>query len=91
MSDDCKWGIVEPFDTDGSALDGLSRQMCFCLGAEFVAFRNRLLSTPSPFSDLCLPANAERISAMANRHRRFCEVGPETDGWCIVRVGDQLV
>lgn len=85
------FNLIEPFDIDRGELADLTPALCFCLGAEFVALRNKLLATPGPFVDLCLAANAGRISSMAIRNGRFCEIGPADDGWCIVRIGGQVV
>lgn len=82
------FGLIEPFDTDG--LESASADLCFALGVEWELFRQRL-KTAEPFVDLCLSANAERLSAMARRHGRFVEYGPCCEGWSRIFVGNYVV
>ena len=82
-----EYQISEPFDTDGS-FDELSKEQCFALGAEWAAFRARLL-TSEKFTSLCHTANARRLSAMAERHGRFAEHRHYADGWSLIFVGDR--
>jgi hypothetical protein len=90
-SSSVEWGLVEPFEVDDGSLDGIGRAECFSLGVEWGMFRQRLKSGQR-FSILCLANNAARLSAMAERHRRFVEYRPATtEGWALITVGDQVV
>jgi hypothetical protein len=73
-------------------LRGLRPEYIFSLGVEWEMFRQRLATTPTPFSTLCLPENRTRFVRMAERHSRFVEDRQTgCDGWVEVWVGDQLV
>jgi len=78
--------VIESFDIDNASLDGLSRQQCFVLGAEWARFRFRILAGEQ-FSTLCNVANAERLCALAERHARFVEYHEHCPGWCQIFVG----
>jgi hypothetical protein len=86
-----KFELVEPFETDDGSLDGINAGECFALGVEWEQFRQRL-KNGKPFTTLCLANNAIRLSAMAERHRRYVEYRPATTaGWAQITVGDQVV
>lgn len=79
-----EFSLIEPFDIEGLAIGS---QECFCLGVEFIQWRQRILDGKR-FTDLCLANNAERLVRMAERHGRFAESRPtETPGWASVTVG----
>jgi hypothetical protein len=72
--------LVEPFEIDNGELDGLRAQECFALGVEWAMFRDRL-RTGRPFTLLVLANNAERLTKLAERSRRYVENRPASDGW----------
>lgn len=79
--------LVEPFDVDDASLDGLTPQVCFSLGVEWQMFRARLADGET-FTTIVLASNAERLTKMAERHRRYVEHRPANDGWAEITVGD---
>jgi signal-transduction protein with cAMP-binding, CBS, and nucleotidyltransferase domain len=84
------FGLIEPFDIDDGSLNAISRQECFCLGAEFMAFRQRL-EKGSAFTDYFLADNAARLTKMAERAQRFVESRPAEKGWTLITVGGHCV
>jgi hypothetical protein len=82
--------LVEPFCTEGGALNGFDRGLCFAMGVEWERFRQKL-KTGEPFTDIVISDNAERLSAMAERQRRFVEHHPVSLGWAEIIVGDYVV
>lgn len=88
--DDSDYDLVEPFNTDGSSLNGVSSEVAFALGVEWQMFRQRL-KTGRRFQTLCLAMNTNRLVKMAERQRRFVEDRPTPwAGWCEIWVGDYL-
>jgi hypothetical protein len=88
--DDGDYNLVEPFNTDGSSLNGVSSEVAFALGVEWQMFRQRL-KTGRRFQTLCLAMNATRLVKMAERQRRFVEDRPTPwAGWSEIWVGDYL-
>ena len=82
--------LVEPFDIDGGALDGVSPTLAFTLGVEWAMFRRKLRHREA-FRELVISQNADRLVRMAERHGRFVEHHPHCDGWTEIVVGDYLV
>ena len=83
--------LIEPFDTDDGCLKGLTPEYVFALGVEWEQFRQQL-KDGKPFTTLCLPENASRLTRMAERHKRFVEDRPTAHrGWAEIFVGDYLV
>ncbi|HET6323587.1 MAG TPA: hypothetical protein VFG04_02710 [Planctomycetaceae bacterium] len=80
---------VEPFGIDDGSLSGLSTAAVFALGVEWEMFRQKLRRAV-PFTDLCLSANAARLSALAERQGRFVEHHPQCDGWATITVGNLI-
>lgn len=82
------YGLVEPFDCDDPM---------FCLGVEWEMFRQKLKTNSDGFTETISRGNAERLSAMCERHERFVEVQPcpivdgfaadHFDEWRIIVVG----
>src|SRR5579859_3082891 len=72
MSDAGEFQLVEPFDIDDGSLHQCSPEYAFCLGVEWLLFRQQL-STGKPFKTVCLSGNVRRFVALAERHRRFVE------------------
>ncbi len=85
-----QFDLIEPFETGGGSLAGLSQDMCFSLGVEWEIFRTKLASG-EPFSELVVCHNADRLVRMAERQKRFVEHHPHSDGWVEVVVGGYLV
>lgn len=85
-----EFGLVEPFDIDDGSLDGIGVKECFALGVEWQLFRERL-KTGKPFTDVVLANNAERLTKLAERSRRFVESRPASNGWSTITVGGHLV
>lgn len=84
------FSLVEPFDIDNQELNGLSLQECFTIGVEWQMFRQRLLSTDQPFTELIHNINSARLTSMVERHGRFVECSPCAVGWDIIFVGDKI-
>lgn len=82
--------LVEPFDIDDGSLSGLSQAMCFALGVEWEMFRQKLC-LGVPFTHMVISHNATRLSAMAERQKRFVEHHPHCDGWSTIVVGGHFV
>lgn len=88
MSDSVSYGLVEPFECDDPM---------FCMGVEWEMFRQKLSNTDATFHFQCHRDNAERLSRMCERNKRFCEVSPcpivdgfpadHFDGWRTIIVG----
>lgn len=94
MSDcNAKWGLIEPFDIPPESLAGLSSTLCFVLGVEWAYFRDKLVSTPEPFVNVCHNANAERLAAMVKRHGRFVEYERDwcPGDWTRLEVGESII
>jgi hypothetical protein len=88
--DDGDFELVEPFNSDGSSLNGVSSEVAFALGVEWQMFRQRL-KTGQRFQTLCLAMNTNRLVKMAERQRRFVEDRPTPwAGWSEIWVGDYL-
>ncbi|MFZ0829068.1 MAG: hypothetical protein WAO02_16765 [Verrucomicrobiia bacterium] len=88
--DEGDFDLVEPFNTDGSSLNGVSSEVAFALGVEWQMFRQRL-KTGQRFQTLCLAMNATRLVKMAERQRRFVEDRPTPwAGWSEIWVGDYM-
>jgi len=84
------YDLVEPFNSDGSSLNGVSSEVAFALGVEWQMFRQRLKSGQR-FQTLCLAMNTSRLVKMAERQRRFVEDRPTPwPGWSEIWVGDYL-
>jgi hypothetical protein len=89
-TDENDFELVEPFNSDGSSLSGVSPEVAFALGVEWQMFRQRL-KTGHPFQTLCLAMNAHRLVKMAERNRRFVEDRPTPwAGWSEIWVGDYM-
>ena len=88
--DESDYELVEPFNSDGSSLSGVSPEVAFALGVEWQMFRQRL-KTGQRFQTLCLAMNASRLVKMAERQRRFVEDRPTPwPGWSEIWVGDYM-
>lgn len=85
-----EYALVEPFDVDDESLVGLSSKECFALGVEWQLFRDKL-ATGKPFTEYVLANNANRLTKMAERNRRFVESRPADDGWALLTVGNYTV
>ena len=85
-----EFGLMESFEIDDGQLDNVSRTDAFAMGVEWQMFRTRLESG-RPFSTLVIAENAERLTKLAERSRRFVESRPASGGWASLTVGDYLV
>lgn len=81
-----QYTLIESFDVDDDSLDGLSRGHCFTLGVEWMRFRTRIMAGEQ-FTKLCHAANERRLVALAERHGRFVESHPCSEGWASIFVG----
>jgi len=82
--------LIEPFDIDDGSLQGITPEYAFALGVEWTFFRQRLKSG-KPFKFLCLPQNAKRLVAIAERNRRFVEDRQTACvEWTQIWVGDSI-
>ena len=81
-----EYRLVESFDIDDGSLDGLTNNECFALGVEWAMVRARVLAGET-FTRLCLAPNSERLSALAERHGRFVEHHPHSEGWSQIFIG----
>ncbi|HEX3800247.1 MAG TPA: hypothetical protein VH413_16245 [Verrucomicrobiae bacterium] len=90
MDAENNFNLIDSFDIDDESLKGLTPQMIFALGVEWEQFR-MLLKLGRRFRLLVLPANAERLVKMAERHGRFVESRPNIcPGYTEVWLGDFL-
>jgi hypothetical protein len=82
--------LIESFDVDDGSLVGLSPQKCFVLGVEWEEF-HRKLASGKPFTVVLHTENAKRLTALAERHKRYVEFHPrEQCGFVEIVVGDLI-
>jgi hypothetical protein len=81
--------LVEPFDIDGTRLDGIQPQVVFCLGYEFCQIR-QAIQGDKPFSWTMHANNSERIKAMCVRNKRKFRTAPTEfpAEWVFIDVSD---
>jgi hypothetical protein len=82
------FGLIEPFETED--LEGASTDLAFALGVEWAMFRHRLLNE-GRFIELVISQGSKRLVRMVERHNRYVECHPYSDGWDQIVVGDQRV
>ena len=78
--------LVESCDVDDGSLDGLSAQLCFALGVEWMKFLSDV-RRGSPFTASVHQANSVRLVQLAERHNRFVEHHEFSPGWTRITVG----
>jgi len=88
--------MVDPFDIDGTELDGQSIRGAFVLGVEWAQFRERLAVEPERFAATVHSANAKRLKDMAARRGRASDAtwkfGDEaSNGWCQITVHPKTI
>ncbi len=81
-----EYQLVESFNVDDGSLNGLTNDHCFCLRVEWAKFHDRIMAGEQ-FTELCHTANAQRLSAMAERHGRFVEHHRCSKDWSRIIVG----
>lgn len=81
------WELTEPFDIDDGELNGLSPQMCFSMGVEWMKWLSRIKSN-STHSDMCMEGNSIRIQSLLERHGIQCEARVPNGGWCEIWVNN---